>query len=270
MAPAAATAAATAATATTAGGKKVALIFWGLTRNLKRTWPDMKRNVFDVLANAGWDHKVFIHTYYFQGPYNNTWAKEFNVQLDFDEYKLLAPYRVMREDQNEVLARLNVRAYMSKGWKHWASGTPQMIQNFVLALYSLKQATLLFEAANAAASASAAVEQQYDKVIFLRPDTLFPSPLDVKILDRANLNTVVVPDWGHFHGYNDKFAVAAPAAALVYGKRFDGLLAHSRARPLHSETYLKVTLDKAKISVVSHSIKFLLVRAGPKNIKEFK
>jgi hypothetical protein len=61
--------------------------------------------------------------------------------------------------------------------------------------------------------------RNYDAVLYLRPDVLFNCRLPVEQLDVLAGDTVYVPDFHHWHGWNDRFAMAAPAAAALWGDR---------------------------------------------------
>lgn len=87
-------------------------------------------------------------------------------------------------------------------------------------------------------------------VIFCRPDLVIEGKLRVKalvmathLLVKLRIEAVFVPEWAHYKGHNDRFAVMSFGAAEAYFRRvnrIEGLLeAH---QPFHSETFLKLAL----------------------------
>ena len=68
---------------------KIAICFWGLTRSLKYTIDSLNENLFLQLDENNIKYHKFIHTFYFEGLYNNKHGAEKDIKLDFDEYKLL-------------------------------------------------------------------------------------------------------------------------------------------------------------------------------------
>jgi hypothetical protein len=242
---------------------QVAIIFWGLTRSLKLTYPNLRRHIFDVLTRAGIQFDVFMHTYYFAGSYNNVWTGETNVQLDFDEYKILQPKYLIREDQDEVSKGLNLSSYhseeidrrdplFSEDVTWFGPKSYMMVENVVRALYSKYQITKKFET----------VQNEYNYAMFLRPDADFLSPLDVTALSKADDTHIVLPDFGHYRGVNDQFAITTPRNALVYGKLFERLHAYGFKKSIISERYLKDCLEESGIGWVETKVRYELIRAN--------
>lgn len=53
---------------------KIAIIFFGLTRSLMEIYPQLKENVFDILALNNIEYDIFIHTYQINKEYVNRWS----------------------------------------------------------------------------------------------------------------------------------------------------------------------------------------------------
>ena len=224
---------------------KVALAFWGLTRSLQYTMPSIQARILDVLKKHGIDYTIFLHTYYVNTIYTNTRAREYGIQLNNEEYKLLGANYVQRESQDELKNTLNLTAYRTYP-DPWETQY-QMVDNFILAMYSKKQLGLMVEAAVKGGEA-------FDYVLFLRPDCEYVTDFDVRWFSRANDTTICVPDFHCFHfKFNDRFALAKPSVALRYSKIFDIMLDYSRKMPLHSEStnyYYAAEVLKLKIEYI--------------------
>lgn len=85
---------------------KIALVFWGLTRCLTKTYPNIKEKILDYLKNNNIDYKIFLHTYHFKNNYTNLRTGEKNIKLNFEEYKLLTPDYFQIDDQDLVKKKL--------------------------------------------------------------------------------------------------------------------------------------------------------------------
>ena len=76
---------------------RVAIIFYGLMRNLKATFPSIRKNIFRSLYRAGIEFDVYVHTYYLKVLSNHR-SKEDNVPLDNEEWKMLYPKEYLGEN----------------------------------------------------------------------------------------------------------------------------------------------------------------------------
>lgn len=234
----------------------VAVCFWGITRSLKYTIESIAKNIFEQLNRHNIGYHIYIHTYHLNTPYSNPRAAEKGLILDNEEYKMLKPSRVLVEDQLQVANRLNILSYTSMG-NPWPN--TETFINHILALWSLKQVTGLW-------SAEAA---KYSRVIYLRPDVLYPCPIDIEWLKSSE--EICIPDFQRIsrnmhqrNAVNDRFAIGSPAAMKIYGNRFNEALEYSKKKPLHSETFLEDVLHKHRIPVKIIHFHFIRVRANGK------
>ena len=90
---------------------KVALAFWGLTRSLKYTIDSINKKILNILKQNNIEYKIFMHTWTVNSVYNNIRSNEANIQLDNDEYKLLAPDYFETHDQDEFKKHINFKAF---------------------------------------------------------------------------------------------------------------------------------------------------------------
>lgn len=233
---------------------KVALVFWGLTRSLKYTIKSIEKFVFDPLRAHDIEYVVFLHTYVVKGTYTNTRAHERNVRLDPEEYRLLNPDFVQVDQKDDVVKKLDMVAYRSKGdpWRNKF----ESLNNFVLALYSRKEATKMVMSYHAS--------NPFDYVVFLRPDVEYLVPLDVNFFTLVHENTVAVPNFHRYsekNDFNDRFAITHHSNFQRYGMLFDDLLDYSQRFQPHSETMHVRVLQRYGIRPVLVNFFFNRVRA---------
>ncbi len=129
-----------------------------------------------------------------------------------------------------------------------------MVRNHLLQLYSLQQVTKLW--------LTKQKSQNYTSIIFSRPDVFYFKKLDINGLDLIQKKDIYIPPFTDAWGWNDRFALASPYSAQIYGQRLHYLKEFSSNNPLHSERFLRFTLDKYEIRVRSIDIVFERVRSN--------
>jgi len=105
-------------------------------------------------------------------------------------------------------------------------------------------------------------EDNYDYILFVRPDCFYINKLDLKWLNLINYNNIIIPDF-HVNGkykINDRFSITNKHTYKIYGKIFLQLLDLSKKMPLHSETILGLILHNNNIIVIRVNFKFARVR----------
>ena len=235
---------------------RVALCFWGLCRSTHLTIASLEQQIFSVLRSAEIQYDVYVHTYSITRPYTNPRAGEYELQLRNTNWRYLLPTAVQVDNQNVADNQIPFSAYRSKG-NPWDSEPTQKeapwhtLDNHLRALWSLKQVTGLWQAS----------KESYDWIVYLRPDVRFMTPFDIHWLTQLRPKDVGCPDFHHISGCNDRFAVAVPPVAAIYGNRFDKALAYSRQTPLHAETFLADTMETAGYRFVHLPIRFIRIRA---------
>jgi len=238
--------------------KKVAILFYGLTRSLRNIYDNFKSNILDELNFNGYEYDTFIHTFILQNPYVNPWSGETVAHYDNLAYQILNPTDFILEYQNEVEKNLRIpQQYFSKlgNWAGCAT-TPQMkgylVRNMVLALYSKKRVIELFEKHNET--------NKYDYVIITRPDQIFHTKLNINSFKLLNKQNIIIPIEHGYHGVNDRFCIAIPFNAIQYGKAFLKLKKYSQQKSIISEVYMKDFLKNIGLNIIYSPIKTQLIR----------
>ena len=219
---------------------RVAICFWGMCRTTDITFESIKQYLFKPLDDAGIHYDVYVHALTSDTLYTHSRNSESGI-VDKNLCYLLGPAKqLVVEDQNALDTTLDLESYRTLGdpWKTLVSmdGKGQVSKNFdslnnhVRALYSLSRVTQM------------AMQEQYSAFIFSRPDVKFMSPLNLKWLSTSE-NAILLPDFHEFP-INDRFAIASPHAAAIYGLRYAGAKEYSITNLLHSESYLHDCLHK--------------------------
>ena len=240
------------------GKKKIAICFWGLTRNLKLTIKNIKK-VIDLLLTR-YEVDIYCHTYAIYRKYTNIRANEIDIMIDNDEYKLLNTI-IGNENINTYLYQedidkvdINFESYYSKNDPY--NTNYETVKNLLLGMYSLKKVTKNM--------LSNHLKEKYEYVLYIRPDVNFEETIPLDIFLLADDKTIILPEFHSWYykngrhslgnGINDRMAICNPITALIYGLRFDEMLEYSKDNSLHSETYLKRVLEKSKIEIIKDAI----------------
>ena len=237
---------------------RIALCYWGLCRSTDKTYDSIEECIYKPLRQANIEFDIYLHTYEISGNYTNVFAREINVNINNELYKLLKPTAFLVENQLAVDKQLNLPDYFTQGlcwqWKSFIKNEDNIVamtHNHIRALYSLKQVTGLWFKS----------QKTYDRIIYLRPDVKFLTKLDTNWLTNLKQDECIAPN-NAMHPVNDRFAILYPVKAKFYGERFDELLDFSKTSPVHSEGYLDHSVKKHQIRVIPKEFQFRRIRAN--------
>ena len=223
---------------------KVAIAFWGIQRYLKFTYDSIKTNILNPIHEGNIEYDIYMHTYSLTSYVNKRANEKVSsiTEIDNDQYIILNCKQINIEPQDDVTKEINMLQYRTH-LDPWCSNY-NSVDNFILAQYSKQKVTNLIRNSGI----------HYDYVIFVRPDCKYITKFDIRFLEFANDNTIVIPNF-HLCGpfkFNDRFCVANPQTFHAYGDIFTHLKDISKREPLHSETVIGRLLT-------SKSIKFKYV-----------
>ena len=235
--------------------KKVAILFFGLTRSLKDVYSSLKTNIFDTLTENNIEYDIFIHTYALQTPYTNPYINTQIENYDNESYKLLNPKYYIIENQNRVENKLQVSKYFANlsDWAGCANTFEQkcfFVRNMVLAQYSKKMVTKLFKEH----------QSDYDYVMFTRPDQALHTKINPTAFNLLNNDNIIIPKEHSYLGVNDRLCIAKPNIGITYGNSFKFLLVYSEKNTIVSEEFLKKYLKINNIHVIYSPIRATLIR----------
>jgi hypothetical protein len=231
--------------------KKIALIFWGLTRSLKHIIGSLQENVISILTKEGYEVDVFIHTYRLSGLYSNSRHGLSNIKLDFDEYKLLEPKVALIDEQDRIVEeKLDLKSFRTRNC--YFSNNYQSLDYYIISLYSQLQICREFEK----------VKGDYHKVLFLKSDMFYKDPFQIEWLDLADENNFVVPEDncrvpGNYKRTNDRFCISTPDNAIKYGSVLEHLLEYSKRSSVNAELFLGTVIhDIYNMNIVNVPFRF--------------
>lgn len=99
----------------------------------------------------------------------------------------------------------------------------------------------------------------YSKYILCRPDCIFEKQLDSTILSKTE--NICIPNFNHWYGYNDRFAILDKIGLETYCSRYEILM--NNPKQYHSEKYLKYTIDQSKNTIfLFDNFRFRLLRSN--------
>ena len=235
--------------------KRVAILFFGLTRSLRNIIDNLKENLFNELIKNEYIYDIFIHTYSLENPYINPWSGESISNYDNTAYEILNPKYYIIEKQSIIEKKININSYCSNlgNWKGCAK-TPQMrrylVRNMVLALHSKKMVTNLFKEH----------KNEYDYVIITRPDQILHTKINTNVFSFLNDRNIIIPSEHSYHGYNDRFCIAKPNVGIKYGSAFYVLKLYSQIGTVVSEVFMKDYLISLGLKIIFSPIKTQLIR----------
>jgi len=234
--------------------KKVAILFFGLTRTLGKTFSSIKKNLLEPLNDNLIHYDIFIHTYKIFGSYNNIWSCE-NVDCynNEDVEKILNPKYCIFDNQETIINSIDFNEYYKK-LGNWTGMSPEMtkylIKNMCLALYSKKQITLLFDEHI----------NEYDYAIIIRPDTELHSKVNISCFNELNDNNIIIPEQDWYYGCNDRICIGKPNVISYCGKLFDELKTYSENKSIISEKYFLDKLNDKSITIIPKKIDYRNLR----------
>lgn len=248
----------------TAALARLSVGFFGITRSLRHTAPDIHAKILAPLQASGLSHRIYGH---FHQPkmINNPRTGEFGLRADPGERALLPFDRLSTDPQDDSLIA---------PWLSLATASPDLLQDGYASVrnlcFQLRSLAVLWDLILAG-------EEEAPWVLFLRPDLRYLDALDIPELARLMLREgadLAIPDWHGWGGLNDRFALASPRGAAVYARRGDFIAAHMQAHGgLHAETLLAHAVTRAGLRITPLPARALRIRAGgwaePRDLREF-
>jgi len=236
-----------------------AIVYWGLTRSTKKVFESHSQHIFNVLEKNGKTYKKFMHTWSIIGNKQRVHSELSQKEIDYEEYKLLNIDCYRLESQDEFLNSIDMSEYFyedvfqSKGHCTHGEWLPDLVKNHICALESMKRSFTMVEE-------DMSKGNRFKFVMFVRPDSFIQNQLPLDTIlpfpDKIHL-----PNFYHYEGYNDRFAITNVANASIYGKRIDEIAEFRKTKGrIVSEKYLKYILDKYALNVNKIAFKFDLVR----------
>lgn len=237
---------------------------YGMFRGTGLTMPAYRRNVAAPLRRTHGSVDLFVHAMVQERLDAHQRGHEDGRRLlpnALDELRQLAPCRFTAEDQGSVDGRLKPR--LPRSLPGGAGYDAQQVLNLYRASYSMSAVADILVAHETRSA------HKYGLVAVARPDTamlapLLPLPAHAR---EAAERGIVVPDFMHFLGLNDRFALGArDPMVTTYMRQYD-LVYHPSKLPawegrggVNSERILCALLDRAKVPVATAPLCVVRVR----------
>jgi hypothetical protein len=232
---------------------QIAICYWGLTRSTKKVYQSHYENLFDVLSKNNYMYDVFIHTWKTEENLIN--EKMPDIEIDYGEYKLLSPNYYQLDNQSDFLSSITFSDYFNEELYNTYGDSPfewrpKLIRNHLCALESQKRVTnMMLES-----------EKKYKYVIYIRPDVMINDMFDINFLS-LDKKQIAIPNFNHFEGYNDRFAIMNYDECLIYASRIDNIIEYKKNNGrIVSEKYLKYTIDNYFDMVIFINFNFTIIR----------
>ena len=216
---------------------KIAICYWGMTRSTKYVYNSHINNLFNVFKSNNIDYDIFMHTWKTGVNGQNIGLNYCNFLVDYEEYKLLNPNFYKIDNQDDFLHRLNFEDYFNKelyelygdSYYEWI---PQLIRNHLCALESQKRVyNMVVESNNC-----------YDYIVYIRPDVEILNPIDINWINSDF--DIILPNYYHYEGLNDRFAIIHFDNAVKYSTRIDEIIEfRKKCGRIVSEKYVKYIVD---------------------------
>jgi hypothetical protein len=234
---------------------RIAIGFFGITRSLKWTLPSIQKNIIEPARKLG-EVRLFAHLYQ-QNRIENPRSGE-NNSVDPDEYQLLNCDEVQLEAPGACLSAANYEWILSHGDAFKDGG--KSLSNLIHQLHSLQEVGRMMDS------------WKPDLFVLARPDLMYYDDFSEVITKQLNSpsNSISIPNWQWYGGYNDRFSVCGPDAGHAYTNRIDLIPEYLKKTggPLPAERFLRFNLHKKKIVLNFCTITASRIRVNGVIVKE--
>lgn len=241
-----------------------AIIYFGLSRSIKKTYNSHINKVYNVLKNNNLTYKKFMHTWKTNNGksevidrINGGKISEYNI--DLLEYKLLEPDFYKIDNENEFIDNINIDNYFYQhiwdkyGEVEHGESIKKHVTNHLCMLESQKRGLKMVQD-------EVGKNYKFKYVMFIRPDVTIEDDLPINDII-LNINKINIPNNEHHNGLNDRFAVMNYDNSLIYGQRINELAEYRKnIGRIHPETYLKYIINKYNIPVNELIFNFTLTK----------
>lgn len=228
-----------------------AIIYFGLTRSVKKTHDTHKKHVFDILQGKNLTYKIFMHTWKTNDDTQNVWETIVPQKIDYSEYTLLSPDYYTLDNEDEFLESINMDMYV--GYSEQGGWSPKMVSNHICMLESQKRGLRMV-------SSSILKGDKFKFIMFIRPDMSIQNDLPVDSI-LSNPDNIHIPNHNHWGGVNDQFAIMNYEYANLYGNRINELAEYikNNGRTL-GETYCKFIISKYTMNMNMLDFRYCFIR----------
>jgi len=250
------------------GQARVAVGFFGMSKSLRFTMYTFERYVFKELEVRNISYDIFWSTMAAVEVVGSRGSNYSLGAIDPYEVRLLDPCQVSLSNQ-ELVRHHEFGKYVKNNKVNVsADGRLDPAQDpFHDNFTSVKNALCAYYAQSVLARMISAHEKthnfKYDAVVALRPDTAIMRPIDLPMnlqQIRAGNNTLWVPSFQPFGGYNDRAAYGSREVMSIYLNRGEALRDGKYSARTISERLVRRMVVDHNMTVEMSSIRVLRVR----------
>jgi len=198
---------------------KIALCFYGLNRSLELTYHSINERILTQLKNNNIEYDIYFYTFKLNNKINE-WTKVIDKENENNNLiveKFIKPKFNYCENDDEH--RKNAIKYFNNYVKKQKSIMKMEKRNKPKKLKKLKKLNKVKNSEYYVVSSYLKYTNiklllnkikhinQYSQVILTRPDLYFLTDFNIDMLNKCNSKTVVIPDFHHWGGVNDRFII---------------------------------------------------------------
>lgn len=224
--------------------KRCAICYFGMTRSSRYVYQSHHKYIFNVLKKNNICFDIFLHTWKTKNKLQKIWDKDIPIKIDDNEYKFLNPNKYKIDSQEMYLNSIDFSNYFYKdiyntvGHNKTGEWLPGLVQNHLCALESQKRVLDIVNKST----------KKYDYVMFVRPDVLIKNKIPIRrVVSKLKMfpNAIIIPNFAHNEGYNDRFGIMNYDYAWLYANRGDNIINYRKKHGrIVSEKYTKFICDK--------------------------
>ena len=236
--------------------KKISICFFGITRDLEKTFPSIQKNLIYPARKLA-EVKIFCHFYDLK-VIKNSRSQENEIKIK-NNWNLFNADKLISEEPNLIFHNYSLENIMKYG--DIFKDDYKSIRNLIHQLFSLKK---VYEISK---------ENNSDLTIFARPDLYYWDSFEKNIQDLLNSSKdyIAIPNWQFYRGFNDRFAICtSDYASYIYANRINQInnFLRNTQNYLIPECLLFYSIFQSKAKTSLLDIKASRVRANGKMVSE--
>ena len=239
-----------------------AILLYGLLpRSINYTFDSFKKYIVSPLLNLG-DVDIYYHSWFVE-TINNPRTNEIDIPISFEDLKNYLPDAIGKIEDQKIFD-------LSFDWTEYIDNNPLndgviknrgigdndikseiTLLNFFRSLESQRQVFNIFKNVN----------KNYNRIIISRPDLKFLNKIIVSD-EPIKSNEIIIPNFHHWGGINDKFAIGSINSIEHYCSRIKDAHHWAKFGKGNTEMFLMEYMRKNHINVsLNESIKFYCIRS---------
>jgi hypothetical protein len=237
---------------------RVAVVFFGLARGMRRTIESIERNIYACNQDSGLTLYTIASLNLIETPTNSR-PGQHDVPISPEQPYLLNAdaYALVRQLDDDIAVPLKAaQARIDNYHNNWIS-----VRNSLHQLLSLRRAWDM---------GLNVLHSGFDAFLFVRPDLMYLEEIRLAeiLATFSGDGNIALPRWHCYWGFNDRFALADATAARHYANRLALVEEYCARLPYHPENLLTYSLARGNCRVCELPVRAKRVRANDMVCKE--